>query len=192
MTAGAGNRCSIAVHGAPVPGKIQNLRCKRSWGNHFHGAKQAGSPRRSGVIGEQVGAQLFCKGHIERTVGGEIGTQFPGPRPKARKACCSGSRPAKTRRRSTESSSASIRSGAWILASASRARAGPSINNASTRTEASTTTISVQRGFGVRARAARRADNAELLQREGAQRQSRAAGKPLQAFGYVVWDVTDI
>jgi nucleoside-diphosphate-sugar epimerase len=37
----------------------QNLRGKRSWGHHFHGAKQAGSPRRTGVGGKQGGAQLF-------------------------------------------------------------------------------------------------------------------------------------
>ena len=30
-----------------------------SWVHHFHGAKQAGSPRRTGVGGEQGGAQLF-------------------------------------------------------------------------------------------------------------------------------------
>jgi len=52
-----------------------------SWVHHFHGAMQAGSPRRSGVGSEQGGAQLFGQGDAERVVGGEIATQFPCPRP---------------------------------------------------------------------------------------------------------------
>jgi hypothetical protein len=74
-TGGGGGELVPVLAEPPVSGT------RHSWVNHFHGAKQAGSPRRRGVGSEQGGAQLFGQGDVERVVGGEIATQFPCPRP---------------------------------------------------------------------------------------------------------------